>query len=144
METQGQGKAQSSKSRGGRELWSGAPLGERAQSPEPRVQSRGPTSRVPGLRKAQDGEDPGPLQTPESPVVASGVREEGTGIPGGPSGLAAAAAAAASGAAALYPHKAGLLLQNAAPHHLGQLLRVAPLVGGHLHPGAGQPPEHML
>ena len=96
------------------------------------------------MRKAQDGEDPGPLQTPESPVVASGAREEGTGISGGPSGLAAAAAAAASGAAALYPHKAGLLLQNSAPHHLGQLLRVAPLVGGHLHPGAGQPPEHML
>ena len=111
---------------------------------EPRAQSQSPTSRVPGLRKAQDREDPGPLQTPESPVVASGVREEGTGISGGPSGLAAAAAAAASGAAALYPHKAGLLLQNAAPHHLSQLLRRAPLVGGHLHPGAGQPPEHML
>lgn len=77
-------------------------------------------------------------------VVASGVCEEGAGIPGGPSGLAAAAAAAASGTATLHPHKAGLLLQDASPHHLGQLLRVAPLVGGHLHPGAGQPPEHML
>ena len=58
METQGQGKAQSSKSRGGRELWPGASMGERAQSPELRA-----PRRVPGLRKAQDGEDPAPLQT---------------------------------------------------------------------------------
>ena len=48
---------------------------------------------------------------PGFPVVASGVCEEGAGIPGGPSGLAAAAAAAASGAATFHPHKAGLLLQ---------------------------------
>lgn len=60
----------------------------------------------------------------------------------GPSGLAAAVAASAT--ATLHPHEAGLLLQDAAAHHLGQLLRVAPRVGRHLHPGAGQPPEHLL
>lgn len=62
----------------------------------------------------------------------------------GPSGLAAATGTTASDTATLHPHEAGLLLQDAAAHHLGQLLRVAPHVGGHLHPGAGQPPEHLL
>lgn len=96
---------------------------------EPRA--RGPMSSVPGSRS----------QTPRSLLVASEGREEGTGIRRGPSGLAAVAAAAS---AALHPHEAGLLLQDAAAHHFGQLLRVAPLMGGHLHPGAGQPPEHLL
>lgn len=69
------------------------------------------------------------------------MHEEAAGIRKGPSGLAAATA---SGAATLHPHEAGLLLQDPASHNLGQLLRVAPRVGGHLHPGAGQPPEHLL
>lgn len=115
METQGQGKAQSSKSRGERELWPGAPVGERAHS-------RGPHVNSPRVEEGSGWEDTAPLQIPGSLLVASGVREEGAGIPGGPSGLAAAAAAAASGAATFHPHEAGLLLQDASPHHLGQLL----------------------
>lgn len=69
--------------------------------------------------------------------------EEAAGIRKGPSGLAAAAAAA-SAIATLHPHETGLLLQDAATHHLSQLLRVAPRVSGHLHPGAGQSPKHLL
>jgi glycine cleavage system protein P-like pyridoxal-binding family len=61
---------------------------------------------------------------------------------GGGSGLTAVAAATT--AASFYPHEAGLLLQDATTYHLGQLLCMAPRMGGHLHPRAGQPPKHLL
>lgn len=79
-------------------------------------------------------------RVPSGSFQSAGGRQ---GTQGRCSGLAAAIAASAA-AAALSPHEAGLLLQNAAAHHLGQLLRMGPRIGGHLHPGAGQPPQHLL
>lgn len=46
--------------------------------------------------------------------------------------------------AILNPERARLLLEDAAPHHLGQLLGVAPGVGLHTGPGAGESVESPL
>lgn len=59
-------------------------------------------------------------------------------------GLAAAQAATAASAATLYPDQASLLLQDAATHHLGQLLCMGPRVGRDLRPGAWQTPQGVL
>lgn len=113
----------------------------RAPAPAP----AGPLGDSPELSpRAWEGSGQGgPRSTTDTraPLVASEGHEEAADITRGPSGLAAAAAPAA---ATLHPHEAGLLLQDSAAHDLRQLLRVAPRVGGHLHPGAGQPPEHLL
>lgn len=44
----------------------------------------------------------------------------------------------------LDPQRAGLLLEDASPNHLGQLLGTAPGVGLHTGPGAGQSVEALL
>lgn len=62
-------KAQSSKYRGGGSSAPRAP-GNSLRG-EPRARGGGPRLGVQGSRKAQDGEDPAPLQTPGSPSVAS-------------------------------------------------------------------------
>lgn len=125
-------KAQSSMyGRGG---WKLCP---RAEIPPARAQSRG--------RRVWEGSGQGGPGSAAGTGVPAGGFCSARGSrrhPKGPSGFAAAAAAPA--AATLHPHEAGLLLQDVAAHHLGQLLRVAPRVGRHLHPGAGQPPEHLL